>query len=280
MLLMLFTVAMFTLTSLNDKYAVSKCGYSGSQLTFIMAAFTALFLTPFLFTPLVDRTFTLSWQSFVCIAIMAAAKWSEFFMSAKILMQMSVFELKAWMGLTLFISYFYDVLSGSQTLSAVKIICIVLAVVGLIVIASDGKQKVDYKAIALPLVLYIAQSFAYGYAVKLSVGHISSEISLYAALIILALCLVPAAKPLTLMKNAEGTKGFLITAGVKLPNAAGMIAYNAVARISLTNYAFVTPMCLITIFAIDIINKNERLSRPRLIGSILVVLGIVGCQIV
>ena len=49
--LMLLVTVIFTLTSLNDKYAVSKCRYNGSELTFIMAAFTALFLTPLLFLP-------------------------------------------------------------------------------------------------------------------------------------------------------------------------------------------------------------------------------------
>ncbi|MBQ8978573.1 MAG: hypothetical protein IJ080_02290 [Oscillospiraceae bacterium] len=280
MYLMLFTVAMFTLTSINDKYAVSKCGYNGSQLTFIMAAFSALFLTPFLFTPLVDKTFTLSPVTFLCIGIMVLAKWCEFAMNAKILTQMSVFELKAWMGLTLFISYFYDVAAGVQRLSALKIGFIVLSALGLIIIASEGKQKVNYKAIAIPLVIYIGQSFAYGYAVRISAGHISSEIALYIALIILALLLIPSAKPLKLTQNREGMKGFLITAGVKLPNAAGLIAYNAVARESMTNYAFVMPMCLITIFVIDILNKNEKLSPTRLAGSILVVAGIVGSQLV
>ena len=41
MVLMLLVVLCYTITSLNDKYAVTKAGMNGSQMTFIMAAATA-----------------------------------------------------------------------------------------------------------------------------------------------------------------------------------------------------------------------------------------------
>lgn len=280
--LMLLVTAIFTLTSLNDKYAVSKCRYNGSELTFIMAAFTALFLTPMMFLPLpfIDRTFTLSPISVICVLMIALAKWLEFAMSAKILSEMSVFELKAWMGITLFISYFADLIMGAKQFEPIKLLLIALSAAGLVIIAADGRQKVNYRTILIPLILYISQSFFYGFAVKISEGHISSSIALWAGLIILAAVMIPSAKPLSIAKKSpEGTKGFLITAGIKCPNAVGLMGLNAIAAQSLTNYSFIMPMCLVAVFIVDMATRKDKLSGRRLIGSLLVMAGIVGFQI-
>ena len=108
MLLMTAVVALYTICSLNDNYAVSKAKFNGGQLTFLMAAGTVPFLA--LLLPFSDRTFTLAPITFVFILLIAASKFFEFSMSAKILEQMSVFELKEWLGLTLFLSYFTDII--------------------------------------------------------------------------------------------------------------------------------------------------------------------------
>ena len=56
MLLMLAVFGLYTITSLNDKYAVGKAKYNGPQLAFFMAAGTVLFLLPLL--PFADTTVT------------------------------------------------------------------------------------------------------------------------------------------------------------------------------------------------------------------------------
>lgn len=97
MLLMTAVVALYTICSLNDKYAVSKAKYNGSQLTFLMAAGTVPFLA--LLLPFSDLTLKLSPWTPVFVILIAASKYLEFSMSAKILEEMSAFELKAWLGL-------------------------------------------------------------------------------------------------------------------------------------------------------------------------------------
>ena len=53
MVLMLMVVLCYTICSLSDKYAVAKIKFNGNELTFLMAAATALFMT---FTlPFVDN---------------------------------------------------------------------------------------------------------------------------------------------------------------------------------------------------------------------------------
>ena len=278
MLLMLTGVALYTICSLNDKYAVSKAKYNGSQLTFLMAAGTLPFLA--LTLPFSDLTLTFTIPTVIFILLTALSKYLEFDMSAKILEQMSAFELKAWLGLCLFVSYFTDIIMYGDKLNLLKILFIAVTVTGLILIAKSGKAQVNYKKIALPLVLYLAAKFGYGFIMKAAEGYVSSTLTLFFALIILAAVLVPSAKPLKIAANSpEGKKGVLIVVLCKLPNALGLLGENAVAAESLTNYAFIQPMILVVIFVTALFNKNEKLSGWNLAGSIACVAGILGFQV-
>lgn len=277
MLLMFAVVALYTICSLNDKYAVSKAKYNGSQLTFLMAAGTLPFLAVTL--PFSDLTFTFSALTFLFIGLTALSKYLEFAMSAKVLEQMSVFELKAWLGLTLFASYFTEIFMYGEPLSMPKIVCIIITAAGLVLIAKSGKSKVNYKKIALPLVFYLVAKFGYGFIMKAAEGHISSTLTLFFALIILAVVMIPSAKPLKIAAGSpEGKKGVLIVVLCKLPNALGLMGENAVAAESLTNYSFIQPMILVVIFVTALFNKNEKLSGWNLAGSIACIAGILGFQ--
>lgn len=277
MLIMLAVVALYTMCSLNDKYAVSKAKLNGPQLTFLMAAGTVPFLTALL--PFSDRTFTLSPFSFLFIILIAASKFFEFSMSAKILAEMSVFELKAWLGLTLFMSYFTDIITRSQSVGVVKLLCITVTAAGLVMIARSGRKKVNYRKIALPLAVYIAAKFGYGFVMKSAEGYISSTLTLLFALIILAVVMIPAAKPLTIAANSpEGKKGVLLVVACKFPNALGLLGENAVAAQSLTNYSFIQPMILIVVLVLDLLKKSTRPTGLNLAGSVICVVGILGFQ--
>ncbi|MGN0665631.1 MAG: hypothetical protein ACI4KF_03810 [Huintestinicola sp.] len=277
--LMLLVVALFTITSLNDKYAVSKCHLNGSELTFLMAAGTSVFLTFLL--PFMDTKFTLCPQAFLCIGLIALSKYLEFAMSAKILIDMSAFELKAWMGVVIFLSYITDVIMGSE-LKLLKLLMIAVTGAGLVFIALSGRSSVNYKKILIPLILYLAASFGYGFVMKAAEPYISSTMTIYFALIILALVLIPSAKPAKIISNcAEGKKGVGFVVLAKLPNAFGLLGYNAVAAQSLTNYSFISPMVLIVLFIIGLIRKDgEKPDKLNLTGSLLCIAGIVGFQFV
>lgn len=279
MILMLTVVALYTICSLNDKYAVSKAKYTGSQLTFLMAAGTVFFL---LFTlPFSEIHFTLTPQSFIFILLIALSKYLEFNLSAKILISMSVFELKAWLGLTLFMSYFTDVFLYSSPLSILKILCIIITIAGLAMIARSGRKKVEYRKIAVPLIVYLLTKFSYGFIVKAAEPYISSAMLMLFALIVLAIALIPAAKPHLIAKNSpEGTKGMAIVLLCKLPNAFGLLGENAVAAQSLTNYSFIQPMILVVIFISGLFNKSEKPEILSIVGSIVLIAGILGFQFV
>lgn len=277
MLIMIAVVALYTICSLNDKYAVSKAKFNGSQLTFLMASGTIPFLA--LLLPFSDRTFTFSVPTFIFIILIAASKYLEFSMSAKILTEMSVFELKAWLGLTLFMSYFTDIIMYGQSLNALKILCIIITAAGLAMIARSGRKKVSYSKIVIPLIIYISAKFGYGFVMKAAEEYISSTLTLFFALIILAAVLIPSAKPLSIAAGSpEGKKGVLIVILCKLPNALGLLGENAVAAQSLTNYSFIQPMILIVVLVLDLIRKNARPTGLNLAGSVVCVIGILGFQ--
>lgn len=286
-LMMLLVVAMFTITSLNDKYAVSKAKMNGYELTFLMSAGTVVFMGLMLpFLKASDRFITLCPQTVVAILLIALCKLLEFSMSAKILLSMSVFELKAWLGITLFMSYFTDVFRG-QPLEVRKIAFICVTALGLVFIAVSGRNQVNYKKIAIPLVLYLLQSYGYGFVITGAEKYTSSTMTLFFALILLAVILIPLAKPWAIAKKSpEKSKGVLLVLSSKLPNAVGLIVMNYVAVLSLTSYAFIQPMILIVIFLMGLLpkkNKEEASQKPStlsFVGSILCVVGIILFQFV
>lgn len=284
--LMLIVVAMFTITSLNDKYAVSKAKMNGYELTFLMAAGTAVFLAAMLpFLKAEDRFITLCPQTVIAVLLIALCKLLEFGMSAKILVDMSVFELKAWLGITLFMSYFTDVFRGEEP-RALKLIFIAVTALGLVFVAVAGRKQVNYKKIALPLILYLLQSYGYGFIITGSEKYVSSTMTLFFALILLSLVLIPLAKPLSIAKRSpEGKKGVGFVLASKLPNAVGLLLMNYVALLSLTSYSFIQPMILVVIFVMGFLPKKsekaptEKPSPLGLAGSIACVAGIIGFQL-
>ncbi len=272
--LMLAVMVCYTITSLSDKYAVSEAKFTGNEFTFLMCSSMSFFLA---FTlPFQELRFTLTWQSFVAIILIATCKMLEFQMSALVLKQLSAFELKAWLGVTLFVSYITDVLYGAD-LRVLKIICIAVTVTGLVFIAKSGRDgKFEYRKIAVPLVLYLAAKYGYGLVIKAFTPYISPTVQLLPALVIIAIIMLFRIKPSEIMKKNK--IGALKVILARIPNAAGMLLENAVIAISLANYSFIQPMILVSLFLIGILRKESH-SKLNLVGSVICVAGVVMFQI-
>ena len=278
--LMLLVVACYTICSLSDKYAVAKLKFDGNSLTFLMAAATSLLMLFYL--PFDSRIFTLSWQSFAAILLMATSKMLEFQLAAVILKEMSAFELKAWLGVTVFLSYGVDLVSGVSTLglsTVWKFGFIALSAVGLFMIARSGGRKIDYSAILLPLLGYLGVKFGYGLIVSFFCGdtcYISPTLSLFWALVLCAVTLAPKVHPIKLFK--EKTKGSLFVSVTKIPNVIGLVCENIVATQSMANYSFIQPMILVALFFIGLI-RREECTKLNVIGGIICICGIIGFQL-
>lgn len=272
-ILMLAVTACYTICSLNDKYAAAKANFSGDEFTFLMCSSMSVFLA--LSLPFQNLSFSLTWQSFLAVLLVAACKMLEFQMSARVLKQLSAFELKAWLGITLFASYFTDILFGSE-LSVFKLICIFATAAGLVFIARSSKGGVNYKQIILPLVLYLVSKYGYGLIIRSFSPYASSTMQLLPAMVIISLIMLPRVHIRELIKNNRS--GVVKVVLARIPNTLGMLLENAVISISLANYSFIQPMILVTLFVIGLIRREKR-SRLNLIGSMICIVGIVAFQL-
>lgn len=272
-ILMLAVTACYTICSLNDKYAAAKANFSGDEFTFLMCSSMSVFLA--LSLPFQNLSFSLTWQSFLAVLLVAMCKMLEFQMSARVLKQLSAFELKAWLGITLFASYFTDILFGSE-LNIIKLICIFATAAGLVFIARSSKGGVNYKQIILPLVLYLVSKYGYGLVIRSFSPYASSTMQLLPAMVIISLIMLPRVHIRELIKNNRS--GVVKVVLARIPNTLGMLLENAVISISLANYSFIQPMILVTIFVIGLIRREKR-SRLNLIGSIICIVGIAAFQL-
>lgn len=272
-ILMLAVTACYTICSLNDKYAAAKANFSSDEFTFLMCSSMSVFLAVSL--PFQNLSFSLTWQSFLAISLVAVCKMLEFQMSARVLKQLSAFELKAWLGITLFASYFTDILFGSE-LSINKLICIFATAAGLVFVARSSKGGVNYKQIILPLVLYLVSKYGYGLVIKSFSSYVSSTMQLLPAMVIISLIMLPRVHIRELIKNNRS--GVVKVVLARIPNTLGMLLENVVISISLANYSFIQPMILVTLFIIGLIRREKR-SRFNLIGSIICIVGIVAFQL-
>lgn len=278
MMLMLVVVVCYTLSSLGDKTAVAKYKLNGNELTFMMAASISVYLLFYL--PFDSRLITFSWQSLAAVLFMTSAKMAEFQLSAIILREMSAFELKAWIGTTLFLSYATDIITGTAAInsrSPVKFGFIAVTAAGLFLIAKSGGGSINYKKIIVPLVGYLASKFGYGLVVNFTKSYISPTVSLFISLVILTVILIPKAKPLKLFR--EKTKGTVFFAAAKIPNVVGLVCENIVASQSITNYTFIQPMILVVLFALHLI-KREGCTRLNIAGGVICAVGIIGFQLI
>ncbi|MBO6301934.1 MAG: hypothetical protein J6N15_05810 [Ruminiclostridium sp.] len=263
----------YTITSLSDKYAAAKAKLSPDNFTFLMCASMSVFLA--LTLPFQTIAFTLTWQAFAGIALVAVCKLLEFRMSILVLKEMSAFELKAWLGVTLFVSYFADVFMGAG-LSFPKLAFICAAALGLVLIVrSDKAEKINYRRLILPLALYLASKFGYGLVIRTFSGYASSIMLLLPGLVLVALAVLPKVR---FGEFREKPKGTALVTLARIPNAAGMIMENAVITISLANYSLIQPMILVTLFVIGLI-RREAVSKENIIGGVLAIAGVLGFQL-
>lgn len=268
--LMLGVTACYTTTSLTDRYAAHDAKFNGNDFTFLMCASMSFFIACSL--PFQEIRFTLCWQSFAAILLVALCKYLEFMMSMIVMKELSAFELKAWLGVNMFVSYATEVIGG-EALRLARLACIALTAVGLVLIVrSDKKEKPAYRKILLPLILYMLSKYGYSIVIKGFSPFISSTMQLLPAMVILTFVTLIKARPAQIFR--EKKKGAMIVIAARLPNAIGTLLENAVIAISITSYSFIQPMVLVSLFLIGLIQNRDR-SRTEIIGSIICVIGIV-----
>ncbi len=273
--MILLAAVCYTICGLSDKYAVSTAKLTGLQITFLMAGATAVFMAVMM--PFMNIPFSgFSWQLAAAVVLIALNKLLEFVLSAKVLEEMSAFELKAWVGTVVFISYFADFLIDGAEISVIGLVFIAIMAVGLFLIARSNKQQIHYGKIVVPLIFYIIDRFGYGLTMRYAEPYGNSSQILFFALILLAVVLIPFVSLPKLLR--EKPKGVLVVSLTKIPNAVGLFAENAAIAVSLTGSAMIMPIVLIALFFIGVIRK-EYCTKLNLIGAVISIVGIVGFQL-
>lgn len=272
--MILLAAGCYTVTSLSDKYAASTAKLGGIEVTFLMAAATSFFMT--LLLPLLGIPFSpLSWQLLLAVLLIAADKLLEFMLGTAVLKEMSAFELKAWLGAVLFLSYFTDVFAYGGTFSPIGLLFIAVTAAGLVLIARSNRKNVRYRRIVLPLLFYLFTKYGYAIVMRYAEPYGDSTQILYFSLILLAVILFPISHIVRLFR--EKKKGVLITAATKLPNAVGLYAENAALAVSLTGFSMIQPLILIALFLIGCI-RGEYREKLGVAGAVVSIAGIVGFQ--
>lgn len=296
LIFLLINVASYTICTLNDKKTVSRGGLSGSEFTFFISASTAIFMLPCL--PFLHLRAALCPQTFGISALLVANKLCEFYTAAVCLSVLSAFEVKAWLGLAMFLSYGADCAFFGETPSAAKLACLPFALAGLALIASGsgGRRKLtrgELLRLIPAMALYIFAKFSYGLIMRAGEPYLSKNTGLFISMLALTAIMAVAIFP----KRAEGgllkqlylandrpcdyaafKKMLLIVFLTRLPNIAGLLAENALIGMSLTLYSFVQPLILVTLFFITIA-KRERFTAKNLLGSLMCVGAIAMFQI-
>lgn len=296
LIFLLINVASYTICTLNDKKTVSRGGLSGSEFTFFISASTAAFMLPCL--PFLHLRAALCPQTFGISALLVANKLCEFYTAAVCLSVLSAFEVKAWLGLAMFLSYGADCAIFGEAPSASKLACLPFALAGLALIASgsgNGRKLTRGELLRLipAMVLYIFAKFSYGLIMRAGEPYLSKNTGLFISMLALTAIMAVAIFP----KRAEGgllkrlylanerpcdyavfKKMLLIVFLTRLPNIAGLLAENALIGMSLTLYSFVQPLILVTLFFITIA-KRERFTAKNLLGSLMCVGAIAMFQI-
>lgn len=271
MLLLLITSGCYAVCTIADKIAVDKHKVDRNSFTFLMGLSSCFFMFPLIaFT---DTYIKSGYESIAYILIVVIIKMLEFYTSAIIFTKLTGFEVKAWLGVSIILSYFTNVIIKAQPFSTPKIISVFIICVGLYFIAGDKTSKTSnkYKGIFIPLALYIVSKYAYGLIIKKGSEFISPNLCVFISLLILTIIFAIKVSPRVLF--IEKRKGSLLVFLARIPNTIGLFAENILITVSLTLYSLEQPLILAILFTTSLLRK-EKLSKRKIFGNVVCVLGV------
>lgn len=273
MLPMLCVVASYTFCSYSDKYFISKAKMSSNTFTFFLSLSMLIFMGMYL--PF-DFYFYPNVETIVLIGVFTICKILEFKLTAFTLTELSAFELKAWLGLGVFISYLYDVIFNGVSFSIISLTFIAMTITGLFLIAKDGSKKIDYKKISLGLVGVVFAKSGYGIVIHRLKDTCSSTLAMCIAFALICFGMLFFYNPVQEFKKRP--KDIAKLSAVRVVNTIGSLIENYVAQISVISYSLIQPLILIVMFLINIL-KHEKTSPRGIIGGIICITGIISLQL-
>jgi len=267
MLWSILTVFSYTLSSLGDKFISAKLKCKPSEFAFIVSAATTFWLA--ILIPFIGWKFEFNQNNSTILAILVACKLVEFYTMAILLKIVSVYELKAWLGLNIIASYVSDVFRGKEELNLIAIVCSAVLIIGIGLILYEEKEQENVGKMILFSLLYIAARFVYGFQMGRLTENCSTVSALLIVMIVVAIIQLPKANVLELRQK----KGISLAILSRIANAAGLITEALAAMQSVFFYALIQPIQLTILFTISIV-KKEPMGKMKLVGSILSIIAV------
>lgn len=267
----MLTVACYTISSLGDKYISSKLKCTPSQFAFIVSFATMIWIGVLI--PFTGWGFVFTVHNLFLLLSLVLWKIMEFYTSAVLLKTASAYELKAWLGINIACSYYYNTIQGVYQWSLWIVLFTLMLLAGIVMIvqgqtAQEETFFISKKRLCILFLLFIASKFLYG----LTMGHMTeckTTSVLFLVMFFTALIQLKKVKIKELAKREGMTNAFL----TRIPNAAGLILEAFAAMESLFLYAMIQPIQLALLFMVSLV-KKEPMGKKKLTGSLLCILSV------
>ena len=266
----MLTAACYTVSSIEDKRITSKLKCTPAEFAFIVSSATMAWLL--LAIPFLGWGFSISIKNGLVLLALAAAKMTEFYTSSVLLKTVSAYELKAWLGINIVCSYFYNAVGGVYAWNRWIILFSALLCIGIVMIVfgqhlPDRKRRGSRWALCLLCLLFIGSKFLYGLLFGLMSG--SETTSVFFVMLLTALIQLPKVH----IRDLAGRKGMAGAVVSRIPNAAGLVLEALTAAQNVFLYAMIQPVQLAVLFLFSIA-KKEPMGKRKLVGSILCLLSV------
>lgn len=267
----MLTVLCYTISSLGDKYISSKLKCTPPEFAFIVSSATMVWIG--LLIPLTGWGFVFTIYNVFLLLSLVVWKIMEFYTSALLLKTISAYELKAWLGINIAWSYYYNIIQGIYQWNIWVVFFTLMLLAGIIMIVQGQTvQKEDFaiskKRLCILFLLFIASKFLYG----LTIGKMTeckTTSVLFLVMFLTALMQLKRVKIKEIVRRRGMTGAFL----TRIPNAAGLILEAFAAMESLFLYAMIQPVQLALLFIVSLV-KKEPMGKKKLAGSLLCIFSV------
>lgn len=268
----MLTAACYTVSSIEDKRITSKLKCTPAEFAFIVSSATMARIGAAM--PFIGWGFVFSMHNCLILLALAAAKIIEFYTSAILLKTVSAYELKAWLGINIVCSYYYNAINGVYAWNPWVILFSILLFIGIAMIVSG--QNVSRKerrysrwVLCLLFLLFIGSKFLYGLMFGLMTHGCEATSVLFIVMLLTAFIQLSKIQ----IRDVTGRKGITGAVVSRIPNAAGLILEVFVAMQDVFLYAMIQPVQLAVLFLFSIV-KKEPMGGRKLAGSILCLLSV------
>ena len=258
MLLVAITVFCYSISSVSDKQISGKLKCRQEEFAFIISTSTAIWLGLVLLFTGWEIEITL--HNMILTFLLAVCKTAEFYTSAILLKTISVYELKAWLGVNISVSYFYNFYVGKADIEIIAVIFCILLLMGIwMILWSDKNRKKTF----LLCTAFILSKFLYGILVGMVSSGCSQTTVLFIVMLVVAAAQMPKISLRQVIKKEKISFAFLS----RLPNAIGLLTEAAAAVQNIFLYAMIQPIQLLILFIYSLM-KKEDMPKMKFWGSV------------